>query len=279
MIKFISIFMLTALLFAYGDAAACTVFNCARGNQVLVGNNEDWQYATDAEMWFVSPTGKNYGRLFFGWKQLLIFPQAQGGMNDQGLFLDWALCPKSVSPEFSFQKKIATFSFSDKLLAQCATVEEAVEWVKRYNILFIQSHIMLVDRSGNSAVIEWVDGEIKILRKINDCQVITNFWLSRPDLGNYPCPRYNSVTAMIEKEKEVSVESFASILKMAAQYERTADGKETGTIYSNVYDLTNGDVYIYYRRNFANPLKVNLAEELKKGNRSIKLKLLFRKPS
>ena len=82
---------------------------------------------------------------------------------------------------------------------------------------------------------------------------------------------------MIEKGKEVSVESFASILQMATQYERTPDGKETGTIYSNVYDLTNGDVYIYYRRNFADPLKVNLAEELKKGNHSIKLQSLFRK--
>ena len=134
---------------------------------------------------------------------------------------------------------------------------------------------MLVDRSGNSAVIEWVDGEIRILRKKNDCQVITNFWLSRPDLGNYPCPRYNKVNAMMEKGKDVSVESFASILQMVTQYERTADGKETGTIYSNVYDLTNGEVYIYYRRNFADPLKVNLAAELKKGNHSVKLKSLF----
>jgi penicillin V acylase-like amidase (Ntn superfamily) len=64
-------------------------------------------------------------------------------MNDQGLFFDWALCPKSESPEFSFKKKIATFNLPDSLLAECATVDEAIVWLKQYNILFIRSHIML----------------------------------------------------------------------------------------------------------------------------------------
>jgi penicillin V acylase-like amidase (Ntn superfamily) len=56
-------------------------------------------------------------------------------MNDQGLFFDWALCPKSDPPEFSFRKKISTFSLPDKLLAECATVDEAITWLKQYNIL------------------------------------------------------------------------------------------------------------------------------------------------
>lgn len=46
-------------------------------------------------------------------------------MNDRGLVLDWALCPQSDPPKFSFQKKIATFSLPDNLLAECATVDEA----------------------------------------------------------------------------------------------------------------------------------------------------------
>jgi len=244
---------------------------------VLAGNNEDWKYSTDVEIWFVSSNGKSYGRVLFGWKQLLFFRQAQGGMNDKGLFFDFALCPKSDPPKFSFKKKIASFSLPENLLAECATVDEAITWLKQYNILFIRSHIMLADRGGNSAVIEWVDGEMRIIRKTNDCQIITNFWLSHPELGNYPCWRYSEVTEMLEKRRNLSVECFASILKKASQYERTGSGEESGTIYSNVYDLTNGEVHIYFKRDFTNPLKVNLKSELIKGNHSYKLKALFGK--
>jgi len=243
----------------------------------LVGNNEDWHYSTDAEIWFVPPTNKRYGRVCFGWNQLFFFRQAQGGMNDQGLFFDWALCPKSNPPEFTFIKKIATLSLPENLLAECATVNEAIAWLKQYNILFIRSHIMLVDKSGNSAVVEWVDGEFKVLKKKEDCQVITNFWLSHPELGNYPCTRYNTVVEMMKNRNEISVEYFASILRMTSKQERTTDGKESGTIYSNVYDLAKGDVHIYYKRDFENPLKINLEAELKKGNHSYELGSLFRK--
>ncbi len=242
-----------------------------------MGNNEDWKYSTDVEMWFVPADGRRYGRVLFGWNQLFFFRQAQGGMNDQGLFLDWALCPKSDPPKFSFKKKIATFSLPSNLLAECATVDEAITWLKQYNILSIRSHIMLVDRSGSSVVVEWVDGEIKIVRKTRDYQVMTNFWLSHPELGNYPCQRYNKVLASLENGKTVSVEDFAWILKMVSIYERGDDGKETGTIYSNVYDLSKGDVYIYYKRDFETPIRINLEAELKKGKHTYKLRSLFKK--
>jgi predicted choloylglycine hydrolase len=278
MMRILFLFLIiTILLFSYSHAFACTVFNCNRGHAVLVGNNEDWRYSTNVKLWFVTSTGKDYGRVCFGWNQLFFFRQAQGGMNDQGLFFDWALCPKSDPPEFTFKKKIASFSLPDKLLAECATVDEAIAWLKQYNILFVRSHIMLVDKSGNSAVVEWVDGEFKILRKKEDCQVMTNFWLSHPELGNYPCQRYNKVKEMLGNRKEISAEYFTSILKTVAIYERTDDGNESGTVYSNVYDLAKGDIYIYYKRDFENPIKINLKTEIEKGNHSYRLSDLLRK--
>lgn len=269
--------LIVALLLSCDYVSACTIFNCNQGNKVLVGNNEDWKYSTDVELLFVSPTQKRYGRMLFGWKQFIFFRQAQGGMNDQGLFLDWALCPKSDPPKYDFKKKIAGFSLPDNLLAECATVDEAITWLKQYNILFIRSHIMLVDKNGSSAVIEWVDGEMRILKKTSDCQVMTNFWLSHPELGNYPCRRYSEVTELIRNKKEFSVEYFTSILKKVSQYEGTEDGKESGTIYSNVYDLTNGNVYIWFKRDFEKPVKINLKSALIKGDHSYKLETLFRK--
>ena len=278
MIKMLSLFLLiSTFLFSYDNASACTVFNSSQADTVLVGNNEDWKYSTDVEIWFVPSSGKTHGRVLFGWNQLFFFRQAQGGMNDQGLFFDWALCPKSDPPKFSFNKNTATFSLSENLLAECATVDKAVAWLKQYNILFIRSHIMLADKSGNSAVVEWVDGEMRVIRKSNDYQVMTNFWLSHPGMGNYPCPRYNKVTEMMQNKKAISVADFASILKTVSEYRRTEDGQESGTIYSNVYDLSMGDVYIYYKRDFENSIKVNLESELNKGKHSYKLRSLFEK--
>jgi hypothetical protein len=80
---------------------------------------------------------------------------------------------------------------------------------------------------------------------------MTNFWLSHPGMGNYPCPRYNKVTEMMQNKKAISVADFASILKTVSEYRRTEDGQESGTIYSNVYDLANGDVYIYHKHRFS----------------------------
>jgi len=269
--------LLIAFVFYYGKALACTIFNANQDNIVLVGNNEDWNYSTDVEVWFVPSTRESYGRVCFGWNQFLFLQVAQGGVNDQGLFFDWALCPKSNPPKFSFKKKIATFSLPENLLAKCSTVDEAIRWLKQYNFLYIRSHIMLVDKSGASAVIEWVKGKMVVIKKKHNYQVITNFWLSHPELGKFPCRRYDKVTEMMEKRNETSVEYFSSILKTVSQYKRMEDGEETGTIYSNVYDLVNGEVYIYYKRDLENPIKFNLEKELKKGKHSYKLKSLFLK--
>ena len=276
--KVLSIFFLIiTFLFSQRPASACTIFYCCRGDKVLVGNNEDWKYNTDVEIWFVSSSKNNYGRVCLGWKQLYIFRQAQGGMNDQGLFFDWAMCPESEPPKFSFNKKIAAFNLPENLLAQCATVEEAVAWLKKYNILGIRSHILLGDKGGNSAVVEWVNGEMNVLQRQNDCQVMTNFWLSHPELGNYPCSRYDKVTEMLKHENVISVDYFKSILELVSTYERDEKGEESGTIYSNIYDLVRGDIYIYYKRNFENSIKINLVTELKKGKHTYKLRRLLRR--
>ncbi|RPI00176.1 MAG: hypothetical protein EHM72_09950 [Calditrichaeota bacterium] len=253
----------------------CTIFTIHRGSQVLAGNNEDSQYSTAVKIWFVPPTAGRYGRICFGWNQLFFFRQAQGGMNDQGLFFDWALCPDAVPPKFSLKNKVATFNMPENLLAECATVDEAVAWLGRFNILFIRSHIMLADRRGNSAVVEWVDGEFRVIKKNGDIQVITNFWLSHPELGNYPCPRYDRVTESIKAMPIISVERLTSTLEDVSTYERTKDGNEYGTLYSNVYDLTHGDVYIYFKRGFDIPLNINLEFELKRGKRVYLLESLF----
>ena len=82
---------------------------------------------------------------------------------------------------------------------------------------------------------------------------------------------------MLESKINISVEYFQFILKMVTKYEQAKDGNELGTVYSNAYDMSSGDVYVYYRKDFEKPIKINLAAELKKGNHNFKLKSSFGK--
>ena len=47
------------------------------------------------------------------------------------------------------------------------------------------------------------------------------------------------------------------------------------TVYSNVYDLKKGIVYVYNRTDFTNPLILDLAKEMNNGNRTLDLPDLF----
>jgi len=47
------------------------------------------------------------------------------------------------------------------------------------------------------------------------------------------------------------------------------------TTYSNIYDLKNGEVYVYNFHNFEDVVKLNLKEELKKGKRIQEVSSLF----
>lgn len=273
----LTVLLMTLPLFMYDDLSACSIFSCSRGGKVLVGNNEDWKYSTDAEVWFVPASKKHYGRILFGWKQFGIFRQAQGGMNDRGLVLDWAMCPQDEPPPFSLKKKIATFSFSDDLLAECATVDEAVSWLMRYHIFGIRSHILLTDRSGASLVVEWVDGNVNVIRKKDDFQIITNFWLSQPKLGGYPCQRYEEIVRTLEGNKPISVEAFLLLLKRVSLSEKWPNGEEAGTIYTNVYDPIHLQVTLCFRGDTSRVIRLNLLEELRKGPHAYKIGTLFRK--
>ncbi len=245
---------------------ACTIFNQSAGGTVLVGNNEDWYYSAPATVVFTAASRTEHGRVCFA-----LYGYAQGGMNDAGLCIDSAVCPAVAAK--SGEPAALGFTFWERLLAQCANVEEALRLLQKYGAPITRAdHFMLVDKTGASAVVEWMDGAAKIIRKQGSYQVITNFWLAKPDMGWYPCPRFEIAEKMLQEGDGLSVSGFARILKAASQ-----DNGSLGTIYSNIYDLTHGMVRIYYKRDFTKAIEFNLEKELAKGNQSYNLADLYAK--
>ena len=239
---------------------ACTGFCVSQGDLVLVGNNEDWKNPF-TKVWYEPAGDGKYGRVYFGFDNF--YPQ--GGMNEKGLVFDgFATGPHKVKD--SLNKPTYGGNLMDKVMSECATVDEALKLFDKYNLEFLERAMFFVaDENGDSAIIE---GD-KIIRKNGKYQIVTNFYQSEVKNGQIPCERYKIADAMLKEADDISVDLCKRVLAA------THNEGQTPTVYSNVYDLKKRIVYLYHFHNFQNVMKIDLAEELKKDARRMDLPALF----
>jgi len=138
-------------------------------------------------------------------------------------------------------------------------------------------HLMLADATGDTAVIEWVDGEMKVIRRSGATQIMTNSLLSKPSPSEGPNSRLHRGQRMLDGVKEASVAAMVAVLKEVSIRGRSR-GDEVGSIESAIFDLTGGKVHLYYKRDFDHPLTLDLCEEIAKGPRTVEYKALFPNP-
>jgi hypothetical protein len=247
------------------SAFGCTIVMAARDGLVLAGNNEDRNHPQTI-VTFLPATKSFYGRVIFGYDDAPI----QGGMNDQGLFIDGnALAPTGWKPDPEKQtfQGIAMMV----ILGTCATIEDVQKFFGKYNIRGLErARFPVADRTGASMVVEFAEGGVQFAQSNTWYQIATNFVISNIKDGNYPCWRYNAADKIMSAAKALSVDLIREVLDKTHQEGRSP------TVYSNIYDLKKGTVYVYNLRNFKEAVVLNLAEELKKGQRRIALASLFK---
>ena len=249
---------------------ACSVvyyFNPENG-KIYIANNEDYWYDTKTYIQ-INPAKKNeLARLWYGWDNF-----AQGGINQAGLFFDGAVTPKQEIPNDYGKPK---GNLGDEILAFCNTVEEAIDYLDSKKVALTNAHIMFGDSLGNAAVVEWINGKKRIIRIEKNYLIMTNFLLSKPTEGNYPCYRYSSILGRIEnlnKEKEIDLVKFGNVLAGAAQTPRKTENGETGgTLYSTFIDVKEMEFVLVYKLDNNSVTKLNLREEFGKGKKQ-KIKL------
>ncbi|HKM35740.1 MAG TPA: hypothetical protein VJY54_13510 [Lachnospiraceae bacterium] len=236
------------------NVMACTVFSVTLDDgTVLSCNNEDWMYSIGNTVKISEPDSESYGRVCFYNSSYV-----QGGMNEYGLFYDGASCPATEVP-YDKEKKDLGYDLGETALAKCKTVKEVEEFFSGYNIPNgFCDHLLFADALGNVAVFEWVEDKFHVIWKDAEKkhQVITNFWLSDPTLGGYPCSRYNMVEEALSTE-ETTFELCESILNKAKQ-----DWGDGGTLYSNICNLSEREVYLFYRGDQKQTYQINLINEL-----------------
>lgn len=157
------------------------------------------------------------------------------------------------------QKINYTGNLAEKILEDCSTVDQVVNFYRKYNEPNLgYTKFMFVDKTGASAIIswDWAKNDLSIINKENNYQLL--------GVGEWTLQQsFNKDT------RRITVERFRALLEATRQ--------EYKTVYSNIYDLKKGEIYIYNQSNFDYAVKLKLVDEIKKGKHFYKLSELFPK--
>ena len=119
-------FVLACLSFTSRPAQACTIFVLTDTNGALFCNNEDWS-DPKTRIWFLPAGDGYYGVVYVGFEG----GWAQGGMNTEGLALDWvAGYTEQWKPDT--QLPTARGNSSQRMLETCATVNDAIAFYRSH---------------------------------------------------------------------------------------------------------------------------------------------------
>lgn len=242
---------------------SCTIIYASDGRTMLAGNNEDYTGRLCRIHFLPGEEGK-FGRVYFGF-DVAHFPQ--GGMNERGLFFDAATFDEVIDVPRDPSKPTVKGQLILKAMEECATVDEVLMLFEHYDYSGRMGGQYLVgDSLGNSAIIE----PTTVIRKQGRHQIATNFAQSQVAPENITDYRYRTTSELFEHAPDLSVDLFRRILG-ATHFEEPG----TVTLYSYICVLRNGEIYIYNFHNFADGVKLNLREELAKGERIATISSLF----
>jgi uncharacterized protein DUF4396/acyl-CoA:6-aminopenicillanic acid acyl transferase len=252
------------------DPVSCTIFTVSHGQKVFFGNNEDWKNL-NTYYWTIPSDDKHYGVVYFGFGNF----RPQGGINEKGLAFDINALPRSsLNPHPELPKVRNPFY---EFLKTCATVDDVIEKIKIYSWeRSWKAQLHVADKMGNAVVISaGKNGEIAFTRKKKKDRflVSTNFNLANPENGKHPCWRYTTASRMLEQmgHKEIlTPDYFRSILDAVH-----VEGAAINTVYSNIFDLTNGIIYLYHWHHYGEVVELNVAEAVTNRIAPIRIRDLF----
>ncbi len=264
-----------------GEAArpfSCTNFMVANQGAVFLGDSEDAgpghplaANPDDAFIFFFPASPTAYGRMHLGWLWLGQHNSYQAGMNAQGLAYGLTTVPElplTPDPTKPFQQ--GRHGMFDLWMRQAATVEQAIEITQQFSLERMWYQVMLADADGDAAVIApGPDGELAITRKpaADAWQVASTFNLAHPQhsIGKDSFTRYDDARKILESADTADLLSIAERALDAVHRERAYALGGTYTVYSTLYDLTNGVAYHYHLSDFDDPVRIDLAVELARG--------------
>jgi penicillin V acylase-like amidase (Ntn superfamily) len=262
-IKLFLILLVIVLQFNYSLSYSCTTFVLKNDKSLLFGRNLDWQIGTGLlivnkrnmeKTALVNSDEKpikwisKYGSVTFNQVGRDL---PYGGMNETGLVVEHMTLQDTRYPVKDDRNAIQACQWIQYQLDNCTTTEEVIKTDKLLRIVDKISffHFLICDRSGNTAVIEFLNGKMivntgehfKVTALANSTYQESLTAYNTKANTNYNRSLYNFCTAanMIENYSNNSVNSDVDysfdILKSVAQGHATK--------WSIVYDIKNLKVY------------------------------------
>jgi len=267
----------------------CSNFTVKHGDRVFFGSNDDMhpdQLAkSEATIMIYPPNATGQGYAEFGY----FTPKGRfwirfGALNESGLAYGSMAIPTmhmNLHPEKPIR---GVDSFFNTLMRKASSVEEVIEIAQRTDFYEYGDtwafQFQFADATGDSVVISpGLDGELVFTRKpVGQAYLVsTNF---NPGLPEGPKPgiidsyeRYDTAVTLLENDLNMSDFSEVNARHVLEAIHIEWFGSFAAS--SRVFDLKNGDIYLYHYAQFDDGVKLNLADELKKGNQQIRVRDLF----
>jgi len=230
----------------------------------LVGRNFDWEFSpalllfTDPPEGYASVSIVDIAYLLAdpseadtllerpldGRRELLRAPHLPfDGMNEHGLVVGMAAVPAGDAPFDPSLPTVDDLELIRWILDRARTVEEAVGVMRGANVTWGNGppiHYLIADATGDSVLVEYVDGEIRTLPNSNAWHLATNFFVSGSGGTPYApagiCPRYDRMLTTLA--------SKGGVLRFAEALDLLRGVSTPTTQWSAVYDISQRRVHV-----------------------------------
>ena len=245
---------------------ACSCFAALNSRGRLVfGRNMDYSYLRSSLLLFTDPPDgyASVSMSFVGyimgnrgrkptWQDRIRFLSAaygtNDGLNEYGLAVGVMNVPRGEGGSDPQKLTICTSHAMRLILDHAKNVDEAINLLGKYNVYFsaitLYGHLLIADASGNSAVVEFLNGKMSVLHNREPWQVATNFILTgnSPEEATSYCDRYR--TAYYTLKKAGGIISHKEAMALLSEI------SQDSTKWSAVYNMKSGDIQMAMGRDY-----------------------------
>ena len=248
----------------------CTAYTVKNTNGgTLMGRNYDWDGENGIAMVIYTEPENGYASYSTCWLDFLGFGEGWkpvgmtnqymslaaiyvplDGINEKGLAIaDLMVGDDEQTNQKTDKVDLTTTTAIRLLLDKAATVDEAIELLKQYDMnsdIGRGHHLAISDATGKSVVVEYIDN----VMYVTDTKVVTNHYLTEGEkygIGNDEShARFERVMAM-----DAEAGSVMESLQVRDVMQKASYTKETQ--WSIVFDMQNKALDFYWQRQFETP--------------------------
>ena len=180
------------------------------------------------------------------------------GMNEHGLVVGMAAVPQRAVLLDPNKETIGSLAIIRELLDHAKNVNEAIDLLERFNIDWGGGppiHYLVADRNGESALIEFLEDRMIVIKNDQPWHLATNFLVASagdPAEGN--CWRYDLISQSLNEVRGIlNMDESMDLLEMVSQ---------SGTQWSIVYGMSDGDIHLSLDRDYDRVYKFKLSRRI-----------------